>query len=396
MDVFQIRLLGELSVSLGDKQIQLLDNRARKLWLLLAYLLCHRRAPVPTDELIELLWGDEERKGDPISALKTTMHRLRALLDQLGPGVGHKLIVHRGGGYVISDAVSISMDTERFDQLCHSFRSTTDPAARRALALEATDLYGGDLLPRFSSEAFIIPLSAFYHNLYLQILYDALELLQGEDAGDQIVALCRRAITIEPYDETLWEHLIRQLLSMGEQQAAALAYERFYQMMMAEFSVPPSEALRALNREVLRGADRGHMDLDAIIQDVSTHGDQRGAFLCEYDFFKAIYAAEARMVARNGATVHIALLTVTDAAGNQLQKRSLDVCMDNLGPLLCAMLRQGDVVSRCSASQYILLLPNANYENACMVMDRGLQHFGRRYPHSPAILRYTVQPLSPF
>lgn len=396
MDVFQIRLLGELSISYEDKRIQLVDNRARKLWLLLSYLLCHRRTAVPTAELIELLWGDKERKGDPISALKTTMHRLRALLDQLGPGVGHRLILHRGGGYAISDAVSLSIDTKRFDALCRAFQTATDPMARRDLALEATELYGGDLLPRFSSESFVIPLAAYYHNLYLQTLYATLDMLTAEGADDQIVTLCRRAISIEPYDETPWQHLIRHLLNMGEQQAAILAYERFNQLMMTEFSVPPSEALRALHREALRGTDKGQMDLDTIIQDVSTQGDSRGAFCCEYDFFKAIYAAEARMVARNGSTVHVALLTVTDAAGNQLQKRSLDVCMENLAPLLCAMLRQGDVIARCSASQYILLLPNANYENACMVMDRMLQQFGRRYPHSPAILRYTVQPLIPF
>lgn len=58
-------------------------------------------------------------------------------------------------------------------------------------------------------------------------------------------------------------------------------------------------------------------------------------------------------------------------------------------------LRKGDVVARCSASQYVIMLPRANYENSCMVADRLMNAFYRRYPHSPARLRCVVQPLEP-
>jgi hypothetical protein len=49
----------------------------------------------------------------------------------------------------------------------------------------------------------------------------------------------------------------------------------------------------------------------------------------------------------------------------------------------------------CSASQYILMLPQANYENSCKVCERVIKTFTRQYPHSPARLRYAVQPLEP-
>lgn len=41
------------------------------------------------------------------------------------------------------------------------------------------------------------------------------------------------------------------------------------------------------------------------------------------------------------------------------------------------------------------MLPRANYENSCMVADRLMNAFYRRYPHSPARLRCVVQPLEP-
>ena len=69
--------------------------------------------------------------------------------------------------------------------------------------------------------------------------------------------------------------------------------------------------------------------------------------------------------------------------------------MENLQEQIRNNLRRGDAASRCSASQYILMLPHANYENSCMVCERIIRAFTRQYPHSPAELHYSVQPLEP-
>ena len=42
-----------------------------------------------------------------------------------------------------------------------------------------------------------------------------------------------------------------------------------------------------------------------------------------------------------------------------------------------------------------VMLPHANYEDSCMVCRRIIGAFSRRYPHSPAKLRFSVQPLEP-
>ena len=67
----------------------------------------------------------------------------------------------------------------------------------------------------------------------------------------------------------------------------------------------------------------------------------------------------------------------------------------NLQDLLAHNLRQGDVITRCSVSQFILMLPQANYENSCMVCQRIIRAFFRQYPHSPADIHFSVQPLEP-
>ncbi len=106
-----------------------------------------------------------------------------------------------------------------------------------------------------------------------------------------------------------------------------------------------------------------------------------------------LYRSEARSIARNGHSANICLLSVSGKDG-EIARRSLDPAMNNLQVLVQNNLRRGDVIARCSISQYIIMLPQANYENSRMVADRLVSAFYRRYPHSPARLRYTVQPLA--
>ena len=105
--------------------------------------------------------------------------------------------------------------------------------------------------------------------------------------------------------------------------------------------------------------------------------------------------AERRAIERSGAATHVALLSVTGFPDKALSKRSLTRVMEQLGQTLRLNLRRGDVISRCSTSQYIILLPKANYENSCMVCRRCLAAFQRKHPHVSARIHYLVQPLTP-
>lgn len=56
-------------------------------------------------------------------------------------------------------------------------------------------------------------------------------------------------------------------------------------------------------------------------------------------------------------------------------------------------LYQGDVVSRCSVSQMVVMLPQANYENSCAVCQRIIKAFQRQYP--PFSGGYSLQCAAP-
>lgn len=387
-------MLGGFSLFWNGREITDGDNRSRKVWLLLAYMICCRSRPIPQSELFGLLWGDEGTVN-PVNALKTMFHRVRVMLDGLGDDAGHTLIVRRGGSYAWNDEIPVSVDVEEFEALCQAAAAQTDEQAQTDAYLEALELYLGDFLPKLSSESWIVPQSTYFHNLYLRTLRCVLPLLRARQRQSDIVALCSRAILVEPYGEEIYQFLMRAQLDLGDQQGVIKTYESMSDLLFSNFGIMPADESKALYREAARTVNDRAVNLGLLREQLDEPNGARGALLCDYDFFRLIYQAEARAVARSGEAVHIALLSASGGESKPLSRRSLDCCMENLRDVALGNLRKGDVVSRCSVSQYIVMLPHANYENSCMICDRIIRAFGRQYPHSPASLGYTVQPLVP-
>lgn len=390
----QVQMLGQFTLRYGDRTISDSDDRSRQVWSLLAYMLYNHGRSFAQEELIRLYWSNGEKSADPGNALKSIFHRIRTALDKLQPGLGRLLIRRKAGRYFWNNAMPLSLDIEDFEAHFHAAEAAGDDDVRLAEYQAALALYAGDPLPRMTDEIWTIPIVAYYHSLYTRAAAGAIELLEKQERTAEAVALCRRAIHIEPYQEDLYEHLMRGLLRTGDMKGAMSVYEEMSEQLFAHFGVMPSETLRTLYRQATRTVNDRTLTMDEVCSQLEEPAPHGGAMVCEYDFFKILYRAEARSIARNGHSANICLLSVSGKDGEMLARRSLDPAMNNLQVLVQNNLRRGDVIARCSISQYIILLPQANYENSRMVADRLVSAFYRRYPHSPARLRYTVQPLA--
>lgn len=390
----QVQMLGQFTLRYGDRTISDSDDRSRRVWSLLAYMLYNHGRSFAQEELIHLYWSNGEKSADPGNALKSIFHRIRTALDKLQPGLGRLLIRRKAGRYFWNNVMPLSLDIEDFEAHFHAAEAAGDDDVRLAEYQAALTLYAGDPLPRMTDEIWTIPIVAYYHSLYTRAAAGAIELLEKQERTAEAVALCRQAIHIEPYQEDLYEHLMRGLLRTGDMKGAMSVYEEMSELLFAHFGVMPSETLRTLYRQATRTVNDRTLTMDEVCSQLAEPAPHGGAMVCEYDFFKILYRSEVRSIARNGHSANICLLSVSGKDGEMLARRSLDPAMNNLQVLVQNNLRRGDVIARCSISQYIILLPQANYENSRMVADRLVSAFYRRYPHSPARLRYTVQPLA--
>ena len=391
----QVQMLGQFTLRYGDRTISDSDDRSRRVWSLLAYILYNHSRAFTQEELTHLFWSSGRKSIDPANALKSIFHRIRAALDKLQPGLGRLLIRRKAGRYCWNNDVPLILDTDEFETHYQAAEAAEDDETRLAEYQAALSLYAGDPLPKMTDELWTIPVVAYYHSLYTRAAAGMIELLEKQDRTVEAIALCRQAIQIEPYQEDLYEHLMRGLIRTGDMKGAIAVYEEMNELLFAHFGVMPSETLRALYRQASHTINDRTLTLDDICAQLKETTPLAGAMVCEYDFFKILYRSEARSITRNGQPVNICLLSVSGKDGETLPRRSLDPAMNNLQVLVQSNLRRGDVIARCSVSQFAILLPQANYENSRMVADRLVNAFYRRYPHSPARLRYAVQPLQP-
>lgn len=393
MDPLYIQTLGVFSIRAGDVMISDSDNRTRKVWSLLAYLLCYRGRIISQRKLIELLWGEDPTSTNPENALRITFHRARSALNQLWPTAGHDLILRRDNGYTWNPDIPLVMDSEKFDALCTA--AYTDAGQQLNAYLEAISLYKGDFLEKQSSDAWVIPVSTHFHNLYISTVMAAASMLSDRNRHKEAADLCRRAIAGDPYHENLHQLLMRSLAAMGDQAAAAAVYEELSHRLFDDFGIRPNEETRKTYREVVHALSDKTLPMDVVLEQIHEQERISGAMRCDYDYFKVLCFAESRAMERSGNATHILLLSVSATPDKPLSKRSMKRIMEQLGETIRTSLRRGDTYSQCSVSQYIIMLPQANYENSCMVARRILGAFSRKHPHVTARIQHMVQPLTP-
>ena len=393
MEHIEIRMLGSFTLQSGNSLISDENNRSRKVWALLAYLICHRGTSVSQKKLIELLWGDDPTSTNPENALRITLHRLRSQLDLLWSGAGKELIIHKNGGYSWNEQAPIWVDSDQFENLIQA--GNRPDADRLEACLEALSLYRGDFLERQSSESWVIPVTTHFHNLFVMLALETAGLLSRQDRHQEAAHICRRGITVEPYHEPLYQMLMKELAADGDQKGASAVYESLRKRLFDDFGIRPSEETRAIYREAAHTPEARTLPIDEVLEHLQEPEVIPGAMQCDYDYFKVLCHAESRAMERSGNATHVALLSATGLTGEPLPKRSLERIMTQLGQQVRQNLRRGDTISRCSSTQYIMMLPKANYEDSCMVCRRVINAYHKAYPHTAVRIKFMVQPLTP-
>ena len=170
-------------------------------------------------------------------------------------------------------------------------------------------------------------------------------------------------------------------------------YRKLKDRLLAELGVIPGEELRKLYREAKRIHNFHTLSVENLKDQLRETDAPSGALVCEYDLFRVLYHSMVRSVQRSGIAVHIALLLLVDRDGQELKAKKLEKAMDNLEEVIRSSLRRGDSVAKCTSSQYVIMLPAANYENSMMVCDRIARAYNRKYPHSDTMVHYEVCPI---
>ena len=115
------------------------------------------------------------------------------------------------------------------------------------------------------------------------------------------------------------------------------------------------------------------MNIRTLMQQLKEPGTIRGAYWQDYEPFLAIFRFIERMLARSEQTFCVMLVTLLDKEGNMLEAHSLEPAMDVLFTAIQDTLRKGDVFTKFSGAQYIIMLPSAKAESGAKIACDRLQ-----------------------
>lgn len=387
-----VSMLGGFGIEVDGNLLTDEINRSQKPWNVLCYLIIHRDRNVSQSELIELFWP-EENSSNPVNALKTLLYRVRAMLEPLFPSDTPPILSQRGS-YSWNREIECVVDADRFEALClRAQDKDRSEEERMACYQEAAELYKGDFLPKQETHMWVIPLSTHYHTLFVRAVKEYAALLEKHERFEEMTALCSRASELDPLDEGLHILVVRALVKQGRDAAALERYEMATDLLYRSLGVTPSAELRDLYTAIMDTEKSMETDLAVIQQSLKETAIRPGAFVCEYGFFREAYRLEARRAARNGTCVHLALLTVSLPGGGMPELGALNNTMDQLLAILTNGLRRGDVVSRYSGAQYVVMLPAANFEDSTMVMERIVAAFYRQHRRNFLKISYRIREL---
>jgi hypothetical protein len=257
------------------------------------------------------------------------------------------------------------------------------------------ELYRGEFLSRFSAEFWVTPHAVYYHNVYIGALLRILPVLEENRQYSVMLRLCRAAAVNEPFHEEIHACLMKAYIGLKKYKEAVEVYTDLRDRFRSELGVVPSEELRGIYAEAARCGSQYVLTAEDLINNLNEKDAPGGALICDYDFCRVLYQSMARSVLRSGIAVHLALFTVQAGRVDKTDEKRWEKILAQLEDTIRCSLRRGDSAAACTASQYVIMLPQANYENSCRVCERILSGYYKKASRLDAEVSYEVFPIQP-
>ena len=239
----EFRILGPLEVSDRGAELALGGRKPRAL---LALLLLHANEVVPSERLIDELWGEDSADGAG-AALRVNVSRLRKVLP---PDV----LATRTPGYLLRVEPN-SLDLQRFERLVEEGRHALarGHAADAGERLrDALSLWRGPALAEFAYASFAQTPIARLEEIRVAALELRLEADLAAGRHVEVVGELETLVAEHPLRERLRLNLMTALYRSGRQAEALDAYQEARRALVDELGIEPSSQLRELERAILR------------------------------------------------------------------------------------------------------------------------------------------------
>ena len=224
----QFRILGPLDVVDDGGSLPIRPGKDRAL---LAYLLLHANEVVPTEQLVDELWGEQP----PPTAAKVVQNAVSHLRKQLGDA----RLATRDSGYRL-DVRPGELDAEEFERL-----------ARTGRRREALALWRGPALIDLREERFADDARRRLEDSRLAVVVERIDEDLAGGRNGKLISELEALIAVHPLHEHLYGQLMTALYRAGRQADALEVYTRARRTLSEELGLEPGPELQELQHEIL-------------------------------------------------------------------------------------------------------------------------------------------------
>lgn len=218
----RITTLGRFAVEVEGEEVPVSAWGSRHARQVLKRLVAADGWPVTRDALIDMLWPDEHDMRKLSARLSVQLSAIRRVL----------------GGGVIANRESVRLDLETVDTDLHQFLGAGDKGM--------VELYDGEFLPEDLYEDWTIPLRDDARRRFTAAAQRLGE--EAIDSGDHdaAIALARRVIEVDGYNEIGHRLLVSGLVASGDHRHARVAHEAWTTAMAElDLEVEPFDSMLA-------------------------------------------------------------------------------------------------------------------------------------------------------
>lgn len=240
----EFRVLGPVEVRSPGQHIDIGHARQRAV---LAVLILELDRVVPTELLIDRIWGD-----DPPATVRNVVYSYVARLKAAIAGAGNPTaeLARRDGGYVLR-APRDRSDLHRFRTLVAEAGAASDDGQAETLLRGAVSLWRGPALAGLPGVWLAGMRDSLEHERRAALMdLGDIALRQGRHSA--LVSELSEAATAHPADERLIGQLMLALYRSGRQADALRWFEQTRLRLADDFGADPGPELQALHRQILQ------------------------------------------------------------------------------------------------------------------------------------------------
>ena len=370
-----VKMFGGFSAGYGDQTLTFGRQRDSKFRQLFQILMTRPGQGFSKRDIAASLYGQEEVE-DINASLNNTIFRLRKYLENSPLPSGDYLFLDEGV-LRFEGNIEVESDAWSFECVALEFEKEENKEKKIELCKKACEIYQGEFLPWLSNELWVIEKSKAYQKLYFRMLKYLLKHLEEEGDYRSMESISSRAAEI--YPEEGWESWqIDSLIALRRHKDAEDVYQKTAVYMRENggfLSKKQQERFRKIGAKIRQPEGTE----EEICRCLMEPEDQQGAYGCTLSGFLDCFRMLKRAIVRGGITFSLLLCTLLDPGGHPASDH--EYC-EKRGRELCASfhtyLRKGDVYTKYSENQYLLLCIGAEKENASEIGTRIDMDFQKR------------------